>query len=48
LIMRLLPNDAERREFGRRAREVVETNYSMNRVTEKYVDLYHRLLENPD
>jgi glycosyltransferase involved in cell wall biosynthesis len=43
VLLRLSRNDIERRDFGRRARETVEANFSMDRVTEKYVELYHCL-----
>jgi glycosyltransferase involved in cell wall biosynthesis len=45
MLLRLSRNEAEREEFGRRARETVEANYSMDRVAEKYMELYHCLLE---
>jgi glycosyltransferase involved in cell wall biosynthesis len=43
VLLRLSGNDIERREFGRRARETVEADYSLDRVMEKYVELYRRL-----
>jgi glycosyltransferase involved in cell wall biosynthesis len=43
VLLRLSRNGIERRDFGRRARETVEANFSMDRVTEKYVELYHCL-----
>ncbi len=48
MLLRLLCNDEERRELGRRARETIKVNYSMDTVAEKYVELYHRLLESQD
>lgn len=47
MLLRILRNDMERCEFGRRARETVKVSHSMDRVVEKYVELYHRLSEKP-
>jgi glycosyltransferase involved in cell wall biosynthesis len=44
-LLRLLNDDAERHMLGRCARETVKANYSMDQVAEKYVILYHRMLE---
>jgi glycosyltransferase involved in cell wall biosynthesis len=46
MLLRLLRNDIGRREFGRRARETIEADYSMDRVAKKYVELYRHLLGN--
>jgi glycosyltransferase involved in cell wall biosynthesis len=48
MLLHLLCRDAERRELGRQARETVEANYSIDRVAEKYMKLYGRVLENRD
>jgi glycosyltransferase involved in cell wall biosynthesis len=48
ILLQLLCRDAERREFGRQARETVEANYSIDKVAEKYMKLYGRVLENRD
>jgi glycosyltransferase involved in cell wall biosynthesis len=44
VLLQLSSNDFERRAFGRRAREKVEAYFSLDRVAEKYVDLYRRLV----
>lgn len=43
-LLRLMPDSLERREFGRRARQTVEANYSLDRVVDQYVELYHHLV----
>ncbi len=43
VLLRLLQDDIKRREFGRRARKTIEADYSLDKVTEKYVELYHYL-----
>lgn len=44
LLLRLLRSDAQRREFGRRARETVEARYAITQVAEQYITLYEQLL----
>ena len=46
VLLRLSANDIERQELGGRARETVEADYSLDRVMEKYAELYHRLTVN--
>ena len=43
-LLRLYSNVTERQEFGQWARKTVEATYSMDRVAEKYVDLYRRIV----
>jgi glycosyltransferase involved in cell wall biosynthesis len=43
-LLRLYANGTERQEYGQRAREQTKATYSMDSVTEKYVDLYRRLV----
>jgi glycosyltransferase involved in cell wall biosynthesis len=44
-LVRLLSDGTERRRLGRRAREVIEARYALDRVASRYVALYRSLLE---
>ncbi len=42
-LLSLLRNPALAQKYGRAARATVEEHYSLERVTERYVELYHRV-----
>lgn len=44
-LIRLLNNPSERNQFGRQARKTIETDYSMESVTNRYIALYDSLLD---
>ncbi|MCB0208632.1 MAG: glycosyltransferase family 4 protein [Anaerolineae bacterium] len=44
-IIRLLNNQPLREKLGRAARSTIEAEFSIDAITQKYIDLYDRLLE---
>jgi glycosyltransferase involved in cell wall biosynthesis len=45
IVNELLSNEKKRRHIGQKAREKAQRDFDKNDIVDKYLELYHKLLE---